>query len=219
MSHRSKKGFTLIELLVVISIIALLISILLPALQSARDSARQSVCAARERSLGLAMILYADDHDGDWVAAAEGWNGINFDNAWYEMIVPYLSISTWYHQSSPGVYQAQKVYVCPSVANPGQWQLYYGMSERCSWTDKQTGVPIGFNSARIINGSNLVVLADTIGTIVFNERKVGYLPRYSWIDFDRHRGATNALFGDNHVAAQQGELTDEQIFPDWLDPN
>ena len=57
-----KLGFTLIELLVVVSIIALLVAILLPSLESAREQAKLVVCAANQKSLGLAMSLYCDNN-------------------------------------------------------------------------------------------------------------------------------------------------------------
>lgn len=74
-------GFTLIELLVVISIIALLISILLPALSKAREVARQTSCFSKERQLGLATTMYAQDHDGFYPAANLEPNAVLSPNA------------------------------------------------------------------------------------------------------------------------------------------
>jgi prepilin-type N-terminal cleavage/methylation domain-containing protein/prepilin-type processing-associated H-X9-DG protein len=57
-------GFTLVELMVVIGIISVLISLLLPAINRAREQAHRTTCLANLRTLGQAMILYANaSHD------------------------------------------------------------------------------------------------------------------------------------------------------------
>ena len=58
-----RKAFTLVELLVVVGIIALLVTILMPSLGRAMALARRAVCGGNLKNIGLAVHLYANDHD------------------------------------------------------------------------------------------------------------------------------------------------------------
>jgi len=65
---KKKRGFTLIELLVVISIILILVSFVVPQIGGARAKARLVKCANNLRVIGSALIMYADDNDGQFPA-------------------------------------------------------------------------------------------------------------------------------------------------------
>jgi prepilin-type N-terminal cleavage/methylation domain-containing protein len=59
-----RRGFTIIELTIVISIIAILAAILFPVFAKAREAARSSSCKSNLYQIGLALQMYARDHDG-----------------------------------------------------------------------------------------------------------------------------------------------------------
>jgi type II secretory pathway pseudopilin PulG len=61
-----RKCFTLVELLVVIGIIAVLMAILLPALSAVKRVAQRVVCGSNLAGIGKAMLLYANDQEGDF---------------------------------------------------------------------------------------------------------------------------------------------------------
>src|SRR5690606_17050360 len=123
MSHtEKKKGFTLVELLVVIGIIALLVAILLPTLNKARRSAQTVACLSNMRQLGLGIIMYAHEKDGQMPAGSwDGWTSSPNDIAgWITLINPLLggegnTINTTGVNDTPD-HTLSKAFLCPSAA-------------------------------------------------------------------------------------------------------
>lgn len=58
------RGFTLVELAIVIAIIAVLAAILFPVFARARETARSLSCMGNLVNIGLALRLYANEHEG-----------------------------------------------------------------------------------------------------------------------------------------------------------
>jgi prepilin-type N-terminal cleavage/methylation domain-containing protein/prepilin-type processing-associated H-X9-DG protein len=59
-----RRGFTMVELLVVIAVLAILAALLLPALASATAKVRRASCLSNLRQAGMAIRMYADEHEG-----------------------------------------------------------------------------------------------------------------------------------------------------------
>lgn len=99
-THKKKlNGFTLIELLVVIAIIAILAAILFPVFARARENARRASCMSNLKQLGLGMMMYVQDYDGNYPAryyrAGSSTPGGGSSGAIIGMIVPGTSSSTY----------------------------------------------------------------------------------------------------------------------------
>lgn len=58
-----RRAFTLIELLVILAIILILASILFPVFSRVRENARRSSCQSNLKQIGVAVMMYVQDHD------------------------------------------------------------------------------------------------------------------------------------------------------------
>src|SRR5882762_827663 len=63
--RKTTRGFTLVELLVVIAIIAVLIAVLLPVLSRAKKAADMVTCAANQRQIMTAFMMYVQENKGN----------------------------------------------------------------------------------------------------------------------------------------------------------
>ncbi|MBT3380391.1 MAG: DUF1559 domain-containing protein [Lentisphaerae bacterium] len=194
--------FTLIELLVVIAIIAILASMLLPALSRAKDMSQRSSCSNNLKQIGLAMIMYAEDHDDRFPSYNIAGSGPAY-NSWYEQIDLYTN--------------NKQIRRCPELPD---YHLGYGANWRhvicyadsgTSWADlvrkfssfKRPAEDMAFCDSH--NGGYR-------GTNSLLEGTSGFQAVYCKHDYpnsayslvnnavsSRHSGGSNCLFVDGHV--------------------
>src|SRR5262245_33736714 len=87
-------GFTLIELLIVLGTIGLLVSLLFPALSRAKAQARQVKCTGNLHQLGIALMLYTQDHKRFPYYNSRGIEP-GPRTTWQEYLATYYGVGWW----------------------------------------------------------------------------------------------------------------------------
>lgn len=80
------RAFTLVEILIVLAIIAILAAILFPVFSQVRERARQSTCASNLKQIGVAVLMYTQDHD----ETLPRWGSFNKGDYITDLLNPYL---------------------------------------------------------------------------------------------------------------------------------
>jgi len=118
-----KRAFTLIEILVVIAIIAVLAAILFPVFSSAKAAAKQTTCLSNMNQIGMALVMYDTDNDGQIFFRTVSANSVGrtrvidptfmsktvnpalyYTELWYNLLIPYS--------------KSKQIWACPSDALP-----------------------------------------------------------------------------------------------------
>jgi prepilin-type N-terminal cleavage/methylation domain-containing protein len=113
-----RAAFTLIELLVVIAIIAILASLLLPALALAKEKAKVAKVHVELYGVGLALEMYADDHDGQLPPVRVNCN-TDLSTHWCQFPVELAQEGYLAHSDKPGLAVNME-----DVFNPGHTYKY-----------------------------------------------------------------------------------------------
>ncbi|HQK93945.1 MAG TPA: DUF1559 domain-containing protein [Armatimonadota bacterium] len=199
-----RRGFTLIELLVVIAIIAILAAILFPVFAKAREKARQASCQSNLKQIGLAIAMYAQDHDG---CASMHTGGFGY---------PDLATSErewWPHRIQPYVKNLQ-VLICPSYGNwvsrnecRGYHSWYGGYTATCAVWQGHT------NIERFDRPANIVLVLDAICRNC-NMAGQGDCWAGQYDCYRPHNGMNNHLFADGHVKVMR--QSSSRAYRDYL---
>lgn len=211
----TRHGFTLIELLVVIAIIAILAAILFPVFAQAREAARKASCISNLKQMGLAWMMYAQDHD-EYVMPSYDYTGTTPGCEWIgwwgcfdgTRITPQ---SSWLFPYTKN----EGIKTCPSWTQaPGVWWATTGYGYNWMYFPDVTSPAVSL--AAVQTPTETIVFADTARLLWEGNGEIegsSYIqaPSSSWPAFHaRHSGSGNVLWADGHVSVQRAK---------WLRPS
>ncbi len=124
-------GFTLIELLVVIAIIAILAAILFPVFAQAKLAAKKTVTISNNKQIGLALMMYAGDHDDFLPRTMDTSSGIPETISWWAVSNYQKALEPYMKNGRGGVDQ--------NGLTPGKGSIWFDPAD----PDRQLGVMWG----------------------------------------------------------------------------
>src|SRR5579862_6772332 len=186
---RRRSGFTLVELLVVIGIMGVLISLLLPSITSAMKASKGIKCEAQLHDISLALLNYADEHEGFLFPSDMGADAAHFNED--------PTVGPIFHETWPlrvfGKWNPPEM-ICPADLDPALQHSYVLNSHMGYWNVKYSTQLPGHKSA-----SDVVLMGEKVTTIQDYYMEYGDFERV--VEPYRHgtKWGSNYLFLDLHV--------------------
>ena len=213
--HSSIIAFTLIELLVVIVIISILAALLMPSLKRSRDLARSIQCMNNLRQIGISMMAYLQDYNGNFPWYWDG-NAPQSDCQWHQKLINghySPSIDPFFCPSQDGTY---------IKINAIYWgYISYGMNIGLKFDYDAAGFPLnGANIANLQHPAATILALDSWIVIAPGTPFTGYGRYYAYpyfytvvgveggIAWPRHNGICNVLWCDGHVSGVRAASSD-----------
>lgn len=196
-----RSAFTLVELLVVVAIISIVAALLMPAITMARSHANAVECMSNLRQIGMGFQGYADDWTG-FLPPAETSNS----KIWFETLAFYVDVPKGERSTRHDIKAANTVIRgCPVFKGNRAHFPGYGKNPQLGRPHttatsnlKSSGVHQLWNLETIDKPSSRLLVQDSEDRfLLLNTRHDGWGSANYRPD---HRGKTNGLFVDGHIA-------------------
>ncbi len=187
-----RRALTTLELLLAVALGVVVLGLLAPVVQHGVSAARSASCLGNQRTIGVALLGYAADHE-HWLPPC--LQGSRF---WYQAIAPYLPLQS-------------AAYRCPDHKPTAPDWLSYGYNAKFGLLDangnrtvvSDPGMYERHHLLRFIDRSRTTMLLDlkhAQGTPNFNGGKgpVFYYDGKREVDY-RHLGGVNLLWVDGRA--------------------
>ncbi len=210
-----KHAFTLIELLVVIAILAILIAILLPVSFKAIEMSRRSNCANNLKSIGIAFISYASDHNGE----LPHFNPLPAVNESFSEVPDFSAIVVKVYTN--GYVEDLRLWVCPSDKIDGNSPVFVApdiASFRSQFGNCSYMYISGYHLMRSVETPSAApMLCDESNEREYGPATPGDMPE---IGPDDNHGANirNVVFLDGHVVTFKDANAANAIFDNLINP-
>jgi prepilin-type N-terminal cleavage/methylation domain-containing protein/prepilin-type processing-associated H-X9-DG protein len=207
----TSRGFTLIELLVALALIAVLATITMSALGAARDHSHTAACASRLRSLGTAVHLYAQDHDGAFPRSFHS-AAAHREPGWCASLAPYLGVPAGPEARWEDLMRSH--FRCPADPGGEDSAPGYGLNVffELGRGDSYLGRPATWRRVVQVPAPQHTILLAELDPATGNDHFMchqwsGAAAAKQAVAHDRHRGSANYLFVDGHIERLPVEKT------------
>lgn len=198
-SRHKHQAFTLIELLVVIAIIAILAGLLLPTLGRAKDKAWSTACLNNLRQIGIASILYADEHE-DALPRSQ-----HSGESWVGTLQPYCSgTNLWRCQRDPHTTRRYSYAINDFLLPPGPGTTAPSYA-------RFTAVPSPVDTMLMAECADGYANTDHFHFSPNTEGEYTPFTFANQVAVRRHSDTANYLFVDGHVDRQSWTLVKSHL--------
>lgn len=200
----ANRGFGLVEILVVLAILGVLVAIAIPVVDNALVAANRGKCVSNQRQIGLALQMYANEHEGRFPGTMHSTSYFRKEESWVFELAPYLG-------------DVDKVRVCPADEPDRQQRILEGKFTSYVLNDQVFDDP-RYNSPIKLPQPSKTILMFILSADRNPSQTWDHVHGGEWTSWaaalydtepDRHRsgersddrtkGSSNYLFADGHV--------------------